>query len=283
MNQINNFKWRKIKREDLQKATDLLVENEKNYVSACGRFLSRTQGDPIWVLDGGKKEIAALAVFSKSSLIPVLGANGEIPVPEFPRDYLRNKTIHSLQGLTDEVMHFEKAMEKTGRKITDKYDYDLMSLDSYPDMSTAKSSPGRLVFRVPALSDLNAIALLQAAYEMEEVIPAGSSFNAAASRTGISNIIANGRILAAVINGRFVGKIHVNAVSFTRYQIGGVYVHPDYRGLGIGRRLTAEFIITLLNESRGITLFVKKNNLSACRLYRGLGFTVKGDYRITYY
>ena len=290
MSQEKDFRWRKIKREDLQSATNMLVDNEENYVSACGRFLARTAGDPVWVLSDKKGEITALAVNSRSSLIPVLGmgkfsasTKKENLMPDFPGNFLRKKMIHSLQGLKNEVVLFEKAMEKTGRKITDKFDYDLMSLDSHPDRNNFKSGPANLVFRVPGLVDLDRITPLQAAYEKEEVIPAGSAFNPAASRASTSNIIANGMILAAELNGRFVGKIHVNAVSFTRYQIGGVYIHPDFRGLGIGRRMTAEFITSLLNESRGVTLFVKKNNMAAQRLYKGLGFTVKGDYRITYY
>ena len=181
------------------------------------------------------------------------------------------------------MLLFEKAMAKTGRKINDFYDYDLMSLDYYIEKKSVRLCPVNLVLRVPALTDLNAIAPLQAAYEMEEVIPTGSSFNPAASRANLTNLIVNGKVLAAEVNGRLVGKIHVNAVSFTRYQVGGVYVHPDFRGKGIARRMTAEFINSLFKECRGVTLFVKKNNLPARKLYAGLGFTVKGDYRITYY
>ena len=278
-----SFKWKKITREDLQKATDLLVENEKKYVGACGRFLARAAGDPVWILSNKKNEIAALAVNSRSTLIPVLGANNGIPIPDFPGHFLLNRQIHSLQGLKEEVLLFEKTMAKTGRKISDLYDYDLMSLDYYDEKRNAGLNSVNLVLRVPTLADLNAITPLQAAYEIEEVIPAGSSFNPAASRINTSNLIANGRMLAAEVNGRIVGKIHVNAVSFTRFQVGGVYVHPDFRGLGIGRRMTAGFIASLLNESRGVTLFVKKTNQPARKLYEGLGFTVKGDYRITYY
>jgi len=277
-----NFKWKKITREDLQNATDLLVENEKKYVSACGRFLARAAGDPVWVLSNKKNEIAALAVNSRSTLIPVLGANNGIPIPDFPGHFLLNKLIHSLQGLKEEVLLFEKTMAKAGRKINDSYDYDLMSLDSYSEIKR-KEFPANLVIKPPALDDLDAIAPLQAAYEKEEVIPRGSVFNPAASRVNTSNFIVNGRMLAAEINGRIVGKIHVNAVSFTRYQVGGVYVHPDFRGKGIARKMTEEFIKSLFRECRGVTLFVKKTNQPARRLYLGLGFTSKGDYRITYY
>jgi predicted GNAT family acetyltransferase len=185
--------------------------------------------------------------------------------------------------MTEEVIHFEKSMSKAGRKISDQYDYDLMYIDRIPDIKNKRSCPANLVLRTPSLAELDLITPLQAAYEMEEVIPAGSSFNPKASRLSTAKMIAGGKILAAEINGRFIGKIHVNAISFTRYQVGGVYVHPEFRALGIAGRMTAQFITALLGECRGITLFVKKNNVPARRLYTGLGFTGKGDYRITYY
>jgi predicted GNAT family acetyltransferase len=127
------------------------------------------------------------------------------------------------------------------------------------------------------------MAALQAAYEQEEVVPRGSTFSPAASRVNIANIIVNGQTLAAELDGRLVGKINISAVSFTRYQVGGVYVHPDFRGLGIARRMATEFIGPLVAQGRGVTLFVKKSNLAARRLYSGLGFSVRGDYRISYY
>jgi predicted GNAT family acetyltransferase len=133
------------------------------------------------------------------------------------------------------------------------------------------------------LADLDAVAALQAAYEQEEVLPKGSVFSPLSSRTNTANIISKSHILAAELGGRLVGKININAVSFTRYQVGGVYVHPSFRRLGIASRMATEFIGSLILQGRGVTLFVRKTNLAARRLYAGLGFSVRGDYRISYY
>jgi predicted GNAT family acetyltransferase len=188
-----------------------------------------------------------------------------------------------VQGLTEEVRLFENALEKMGKAAEDTFDYDLMDLDNLPSVKSLSSGPKNLALRAPQLTDLDAIAPLQAAYEHEEVLPKGSVFSHAASRVNIANIISGGRILAAELDGRLVGKINVSAISFTKYQVGGVYVHPDFRGMGIARRMAAEFITSLINEGRGVTLFVKKTNVPARGLYRGLGFRTRGDYRITYY
>lgn len=264
-------------------AEKLLRDMEDNCVGACGRFITRQPlKDPLWALRGANNKLLGLLLNSRSTLMPVLCGLKEIPKPDFLKGFFRIKKIHCVQGLKDEVVIFENEIERMGRESADIIDYDLMTLDNLP-LKKGNMCPENLVLRVPQMTDLDAIAPLQAAYELEEVLPKGSVFSPAASRVNISNIIAQGQILAAEIDGRIVGKINVSAVSFTRFQVGGVYVHPDFRGLGIARRMTADFIGSLLNRCRGVTLFVKKTNLPARRLYTGLGFSIRGNYRITYY
>jgi len=280
----NGLRWRRMKNRDIPLVEYLLRDMESNCVTACGRFLSRRPSDThVWRLCGGKGGLLALLINSRSTLIPVLCGMKKIPPPDFLKGFLRLKKIHSVQGLTEEVRLFENAIEKMGKDVADIFDYDLMSLDNLPPLKALSSGPKNIVLRVPQLTDLDAIAPLQAAYEQEEVLPKGSVFSHAASRVNIANIISGGRILAAEIDGRPVGKINVSAVSFTRYQVGGVYVRPEFRGMGIARRMAAEFITSLINEGRGVTLFVKKHNIPARRLYTGLGFETREDYRITYY
>jgi predicted GNAT family acetyltransferase len=277
-------KWRKMKKNDVSKLELFLREVENDYVNACGRFLARNPSkDYVWILQDGNGNVKASIINSKSMLIPVLCGAGEIPQIQFLKNFLRLKKIHSVQGLREEVIVIEDILEKSGKVTTDIFDYDLMSLDTLPSKKGFLKGPKNLVLRVPQMIDLNVLTPLQAGYEKEEVLPRGSTFNPALSRFNIANIIANGQILAAELEGKFVGKINVNAVSFTRYQVGGVYVSPDFRGMGIASRMTTEFITSLVNKGKGITLFVKKNNIPARRLYDSIGFKVKGDYRISYY
>ena len=277
------FFWRKMSKKDVVRVEDMLRDMEDDCVTACGRYLARElSGGHVWMLCGRKNEFPAVLINSRSTLMPVLCGMKEIPRPLFLKNFFRMKKIHSVQGLKNEVLVLEREMERFGRKISDIIDYDLMCIDG-PPLQREHSTAVNITLRVPMLTDLNALAPLQAAYEQEEVLHKGSVFSPSASRMNLANIIATGRILTAELDGRFVGKINVNAVSFTKYQVGGVYVHPDFRGLGIARRMTAKFIASLVSEGRGVTLFVKKANLPARRLYSGIGFTARGDYRITYY
>ena len=273
-----------MKRKDIPGAETLLRAMEGRCVSACGRFISRDpSSDYVWTMRGKYGELSGLLINSRSTLIPVLCGRKEIPPLDFMRSFMRRKRIHSVQGLKEEVVVIEDALKPAKREIADIFDYNLMSLDRQPNPKGYASGPSNLVLRVPRMTDLDAIAPLQAAYEQEEVLPRGSTFSPAASRVNIANIISREHILAAEICGRLVGKINISSVSFTRYQVGGVYIHPDFRGLGIARRMASEFISSLISQGKGVTLFVKKSNIAAQRLYSGLGFSPRDEYRITYY
>jgi len=280
----NLLKWQKFKKENIANAEKLLRENENNYVSACSRFLSReTAKDPVWILKSKTSGIKALLINSKSILMPVFPGCKEIPSLDFLNGYIRRNNIYSIQGLTEEVKLLEEALRKKRLMAKDVIDYDLMSFDIPSMINKSKNYPAKLELCVPVFGDVEALAPLQAGYEKEEVIPKGSVFNPLSSRINIAKIIKNGKILAAKLDGRFVGKININAVSFNRYQIGGVYVCPEYRGQGIAGKMTREFIKSLMDQGKGLTLFVKKINVAALSLYKSLGFTAHNDYRITYY
>ena len=277
------FLTRKKRKEHTDAACKLLRENERDYVGACGRFLSQGVGDNVWFLCSKTGGPEALLISSGSVLMPVFAGIKEIPYPEFLGNFIRKKKVHSIQGPLSEVKFLEKVLDDKGMKTKDTIDYDLMSLDVSPKIKTSKTCPGNLELRVPQMKDVEGLAPLQEGYEKEEVLPKGSFFNPASSRLNTANIVKNGKILAARIDGKFVGKINVNAVSFTRYQIGGVYVRPEFRRMGIACEMAGVFIASLINQGRGVTLFVKKVNFAAANLYRDLGFTSVGDYRITYY
>jgi len=259
------------------------MDIENDYVNACAKFIARKEVNTlIWVLCGKNDEIQALLINSKSNILPVL-RGVKISALDLKKSFLPSKKIHSVQGLKNEVIVLEGELSKNGWKAKEIIDYELMSLDAPPDKRKNTPDFSNLVLRTPVMTDIDALAPLQAGYEKEEVLPKGSNFSPAASRLNLSNIIAKGQVLAAEINGRLIGKINVSGVSFTRYQVGGVYVHPEFRGMGIGRHMAYEFISSLIREGRGVTLFVRKTNTSARRLYSSLGFTAISDYRILYY
>jgi ribosomal protein S18 acetylase RimI-like enzyme len=277
--------WRRVKRRDLASCEEFLRTREKYCVSACSRFFDRSRSDRLWAFPDGDGKNAALLFCHHRILFPIFAGPPlrDIPVPRFLGRFLLLHPLHAVQGLPSVTGPFEEALDGLGYEKTDQFDYDLMSLDRDPDPASLRAGPADLVLVKPEIGDLEEMLPLQADYDREEVLPRGSEFKAENSRLGLSGIIGREQALAAKLNGKIVGKINTNAESFTRFQIGGVYVHPDYRGLGIARRMTAALSSSLLARGKAVTLFVKKRNAAARSVYRKVGFEFICDYRICYY
>lgn len=275
--------WRKIERADYSGAEAFLRARESLCVGACSRFLNANSDDHVWTLSDERGETDAFLLHSRRSLYPVFSKVQDLPIPRFLSRFLRKVPIHMVQGNREDAEILEKSMEDLGYCAEDRIDYDLMNLDKGCPMECFHQGPPGLILRVPVPEDTEELFRLHAAYEQEEVIPQGSIFDPGNSRKSLRRILEGEQMLIACLDDQIVGKINTNAKSFTRYQIGGVYVLPGYRNQGIAVRMTAEFIQKLLLSVMGITLFVKKRNAAARSVYRRLGFNICGDYRISYF
>jgi ribosomal protein S18 acetylase RimI-like enzyme len=264
--------------------TDFLKNREIHCVTACSKFLNRNHiRDHVWSLRDEGGDIFALLLHSGWTLFPVFDRSVYIPVPSFMDRLLKKIPIHAVQGRTEDAELLDHILGGLGYECADRSDYDLMTLDRDPDQAALQAGPVGLAMLKPDISDLEELYLLQAAYEKEEVLPRGRVFNPSACRRSLEHIITHEYILVAELEGRIVGKINTNALSFSRYQIGGVYVHPDYRGRGIAISMGAAFAQFLTDRGWGLSLFVKKRNPAARAVYRRIGFIVTGNYRISYY
>jgi len=281
------MKWRKIPAVELSKAKAFLLEREKYCVAACARFRRINEGrGRVWYLDGSEGGLNAILLHSKRTLFPVFNETIKVPAPGFLNRFLGKVDIHAVQGIRRDAEQLESLMEGQGYFASERIDYHLMSLD--PPSDTAewmahKNNPSGLIMRKPAASDEESLFALQAAYEQEEVLPENSVFDPTSCRLNLKRIVSSERIIVAELGGQVVGKINTSAESFSRHQIGGVYVRPDCRGLGIGLKMTIALSEPLLAQGKGLTLFVKKRNAAAVKVYRNAGFSILADYRISYY
>jgi len=276
-------RWRKMKTREAPAVEALLRSGERCCMNACNRFINRKplKGDA-WVLHGDDGELSAVLVHARQALLPVRRGGARLPAPHFMRGIFGMAPLHSLQGRKSDVAIMEAEMEGMGLRAVEKVDFDLMCMDAPPGDPRA-AGPAGLVTREPSANDIDSLVELHAAYEKEEVMSGDRELNPAASRMRMEQIFAREKMLVADLGGRLVGKINTNAATFTRYQIGGVYVRPDCRGMGIARRMAGAFVARLVTEGRGISLFVKKSNGAARQVYRNIGFEILDSYRINYY
>jgi len=254
--------------------------------------------------------ICGLLLYGKKILFPVFdfppAAAAEflqkvMPLPRFLALVVKSDPLHAAQGLAADMDMLEAALGKKGVFPSARYEYELRGLDCQRasflkepggtggPMGGTGGPPGSLcgppglAIRRAEMADAGALFPLQAGYEQEEVLPRGAAFNAESCRRGLERLLAGDMVLAAELEGRFVGKINVNARSLNFFQIGGVYVLPEYRRLGIARAMTAALVREFSALKGRFTLFVKKINAPALRVYESLGFTKTGDYRISYF
>jgi ribosomal protein S18 acetylase RimI-like enzyme len=276
-------RWHTLKKRDFPAAESFLREREKSCVPACADFMRLGKTGRVWFMPGGAGNIASLLIHNCGTFFPVLGENKDVPAPRFLRRFLGLVPLYSVQGITGDVDVFEAFLGAAGRRPERHTGYDLMYTDREPRTGDLPAGPSGLVLRPADMADAEALFPLQAAYEKEEILPPGADFNAASCRLSLERIIRREYVLAACLGGRIVGKANTNAESFTRYQIGGVYVRADCRGLGIAARMTAALVRELIARGKGVSLFVKKRNAAAKAVYRRTGFAAAGEYRIAYY
>jgi ribosomal protein S18 acetylase RimI-like enzyme len=276
------YRWWKAHEVERIWPESMLKQQEMYCVTACSHFKRMNfQQDHAWVLSSKGAGVTALLLQFQNTLFPVFGGQTEFYIPPFMYRFFKNTNIHALHGLAADTDTLEKILRPAGLFARERRGFNLMALDAALSPRTFQV-PRSLTLRKPALSDIDQLTPLQEAYQKEEVLRNPDEYSRKICRLGLKKIIEKDRALIAEIDGAIVGKINTNALAYNRYQLGGVYVLPAFRGRGIASCMTAAFTRILLAEGKGVSLFVKKNNKSAESVYRRCGFVKIADYSIVY-
>lgn len=91
------------------------------------------------------------------------------------------------------------------------------------------------------------------------------------------------RVWVVIENGRLIFKTDVIADTPQASYIEGVYVRPEERGKGLGRRYMTALGRILLERTNAIYLFVENKDTRTKSFYSNLGFTVSGQYDLLYF
>ncbi|MDR1468550.1 MAG: GNAT family N-acetyltransferase [Spirochaetaceae bacterium] len=283
--QIDERWW---KAGEMQKIwpAEFLRAREATCVSACDRFLDADYlSDSIWLLSRGGRMTQAILMYSKRTLFPVLGELTAVPVPVFLKRFLLSAPVHAVHGLLDDVSVMEAVLYPLGYEPVARTDYYLMAYDDFttvPECSAHVPGLPGLTLRPAQISDYKALFEMHLSYELEEVAVNMKRYKPELARLSLSRILEREEILVAEYGGELVGKINTNARSFTRRQLGGIYVKPSYRRMGIAQVMVAAMRDRFRRERIPLSLYVRKSNVAAQIVYKRAGFRTVADYRISY-
>ncbi len=190
--------------------------------------------------------------------------------------------VSTLMGVYEDVRAIEARFPEPPAHAID---YDILSLSVTADREPLRREGTRegITVRRATPEDLPELLPLQEAYEREEVLLPGRGINRGLTMRMLQTSIEKQLVVLATDRGRVVGKAATNARGGCFDQLGGVYTVPELRGRGIGTLVVATITKQILREQRGVSLFVKKDNVPAKRLYARLGFSHVADLRIGYY
>lgn len=262
---------------------EFLRVHEATCVSACDRFLDADYlSDSIWLLSRGGRMTQAVLLYSKRTLFPVLNGLTIVPMPVFLKRFLLSAPVHAVHGLLDDVSVMEAVLYPLGYEPVVHIDYYLMAYDDFTTVPECFTRVPGLILRPAQISDYKALFEMHLSYEMEEVAINMKRYKPELARLSLSRILEREEILIAEYQGRLVGKINTNARSFTRRQLGGIYVKPPYRRMGIAQAMVAAMRDKFRCEKIALSLFVRKSNIAAQIVYKRAGFRTIADYRISY-
>jgi predicted GNAT family acetyltransferase len=97
-------------------------------------------------------------------------------------------------------------------------------------------------------------------------------------RRRVANLIAAGRAFARFEHGKVVFKAEIGSQSPAVGQIQGVWVHPEWRGRGLGTAGTAAVAAAILQSGRIASLYVNSYNTVARAAYARVGFCEVGTF-----
>ena len=287
--------WRLLKKKDLYSLLDFLKFREWKTIALTSRLketlVYRWSSREYYALlineikERGGSAIREVILMTRQGLIlPVLDNSLPLLVDRsdsFHSLFLRfSLRIHSVMGPTRSVSKIESLLP---RRPFASVDYNLMTkslLDGIP------SAPNRVpnLEVVPASpEDAERLFELQKDYELEEVFLDPRHFSDTICRTLLKNTLRKQIVFIAQCQGRPIGKAGTNARGFQVDQIGGVFTAREFRSRGIGAHLMCVLLRYLREEKPMASLYVKKDNPAAWRLYTKLEFRPREEYRISYY
>ncbi len=298
---MNNFLVELITEETLSDCKELLIKNEKTCITLMSRFIKKgcfclpKKGKAYAVFvkkilqeeKSNEKQKKLCAVLLIDNLL--LHCIDERFFEQQDK-VLQEQFCNALQpyitntpfGIIGTVFGTELLEKAIYSSAIIEWEYLLFEFED--KTNSAEELPQGLTLRQCTTQDTRLLFRLQREYEIEEVLPPGSTHNTLLCISNLQKSLKE-QIIYAIVdsNAKSVAKAGTNARGLYWDQLGGVFTEPAHRGRGYARILTHFLAHMLTNNKRKVALFVKKNNIYAQRAYKHAGFKEISPYKIVYY
>ncbi|MDC7228609.1 MAG: GNAT family N-acetyltransferase [Spirochaetales bacterium] len=288
--------WIRASARDFNALLDFLSPRAHSSVPFTSRLLNTSRKpdstmlnrNPVFIKRESGRVSGALMLSPESIFSPVFGENCDIrdlDAMAASSSFFKKKYI-TLMGSTEDVKRFESVIYNRSSMSVDYHllsaaSKDILSI-SHDYVQNKEASSMGIQIRLASTGDLNLLMPLRRAYEIEEVILSPENFNEISCRRRFSMTIKEHAVFFADSGGRPLATSCINAEGIGFMQIGGVFTLPELRSKGISATLMQRIAEHASALNKDLTLFVKKDNPAALKLYKNCGFKKRGDYRITY-
>ncbi|MGE2734002.1 GNAT family N-acetyltransferase [Mycolicibacterium vaccae] len=220
-------------------------------------------GGELWT----RRRASESLCYAGANLIPLRGGPGDLNA--FADKAMSTaRRCSSLVGRSELVLPMWQRLEPVWGPARDvRAHQPLMALDTAP---ACAEDPAVRPVRMEELD-----AYLVAAIDMfigEVGIDPRTGDGGRGYRRRVAGLIAAGRAWARFDRGQVVFKAEVGSQSPAVGQIQGVWVHPDYRGRGLGTAGTATVSAAIVAGGRIASLYVNSFNTVARATYARVGF-----------
>jgi hypothetical protein len=226
-------------------------------------------GGELWTRRGADESLC----YAGANLIPLRGSVADMQA--FADKAMgAARRCSSLVGRAELVLPMWRRLEHTWGPARDVRERQpLMALASVP------SCPIDARVRRVRVEELD--AYLVAAIDMfigEVGIDPRTGDGGRGYRRRVAGLIAAGRAWARFERGEVIFKAEIGSQSPAVGQIQGVWVHPEYRGRGLGTAGTAAMAVAVVDSGRIASLYVNSFNAVARAAYARVGFTEVGTF-----
>ncbi|OBH03424.1 GCN5 family acetyltransferase [Mycobacterium sp. E2699] len=226
-------------------------------------------GGELWTRRGPDESLC----FAGANLIPLRGAPADLNA--FADEAMSGtRRCSSLVGRAQLVMPMWERLEPVWGPARDvRDDQPLMALTRHPncdiDVGVRQVRPDELDAYLVAAVDM---------FIGEVGVDPRIGDGGRGYRRRVASLIAARRAWARFEHGQVVFKAEVGSQSPGVGQIQGVWVHPEWRGQGIGTAGTATVAAVIVGSGRIASLYVNNFNTVARAAYARVGFTEVGTF-----